>query len=137
MDYKKFNLKIAPLPSAEYVYDNAMFVNAKDYEIMKNKVGSKNLFYAKVRNFVFLIKPNERVELGCIAIGKIFRGMIALSGTGTVDVDCNYYIFFIYFTLYLYFLFFIFYLNDSYHKYKLNFFNKIKKLFQNNYLLKR
>lgn len=93
MDCKKFNLKIAPLPSAEYVYDNAMFVNAKDYEIMKYKVGSKNLFYAKVRNFVFLIKPNDKVELGCIAIGKIFRGMIALSGTGTVDVDCKYNVF--------------------------------------------
>jgi hypothetical protein len=88
MDNKKFNLKIAPLPSVDYVYENALFVNAEDYKEMKRRVNSGNLFYAKIRNFTFLIKPNEKVEKGCIAIGKVFRGMIALSGTGNVDIDC-------------------------------------------------
>jgi len=91
MDNKyKFNFKIAPLPSADYVYDNALFTNAEEHQMMKKKVNSGNLFYAKIRNFIFLIKPNEKVEKGCIAIGKVFRGMIALSGTGNVDIDCKF-----------------------------------------------
>lgn len=90
MDNKyKFNLKIAPLPSVDYVYENALFVNSDDHQLMKIKVNSGNLFYAKIRNFIFLIKPNEKVEKGSIAIGKVFRGMIALSGTGSVDIDCK------------------------------------------------
>jgi hypothetical protein len=90
MDNKyKFNLKIASLPSVDYVYENALFVNSEDYQLMKKKVNSENLFFAKIRNFIFLIKPNEKVEKGSIAIGKVFRGMIALSGTGNVDIDCN------------------------------------------------
>lgn len=91
MDNKyKFNFKIAPLPSVDYVYENALFVNAEEYQLMKKKVNSGNLFYAKIRNFIFSIKPNEKVEKGSIAIGKVFRGMIALSGTGNVDIDCNF-----------------------------------------------
>lgn len=85
----KFNFKIASLPSAEYVYENALFVNSQEYETMKIRVRSGNQLYAKIRNFIFLIKPNDKVERGSIAIGKIFRGMIALSGTGNVDVDCK------------------------------------------------
>ena len=50
-------------------------------------LNSKNLFYAKVKNYIFLIKPNEKIAQGSIAIGKVFRGMIALSGTGNVEIE--------------------------------------------------
>ena len=85
----KFIFKIASLPSAEFVYENALFVNSNEYNQLKSQVNSKNLFYAKVKNYIFLIKPNEKIAQGSIAIGKVFRGMIALSGTGNVEIECK------------------------------------------------
>jgi hypothetical protein len=89
MDNKnmRFTFKVATLPSQEYVFFNCLYINPKDYTMMKEKTGSKGNIYVTVRNNIMQIKENENVASGNLAIGRIYREMCGIGATGNVEVE--------------------------------------------------
>jgi hypothetical protein len=89
-----FNLKICSLPSNELVYENALFLNPKDYETIKKQAKSKNCVHLMIKNHIMHVKSNDNVPQGSLAIGKLFRESMSISESlGTIETKCIYSLF--------------------------------------------
>jgi hypothetical protein len=86
----KFSFKVCSLPSNELIFENALFVNDKDYETIKKQTNSKALVYGYVKGSLMQIKSHSGVQQGHIAIAKLFREALGVSEQiGQVDFECK------------------------------------------------
>jgi vesicle-fusing ATPase len=86
----RFTFKVASLPSNDYIFMNAVFVNNKDFEQLKEKTGAKAGFFAMIKQYVMQIKDSDKVAPGTLAIGRIYRELIGIGSTGNVDIEYLY-----------------------------------------------
>jgi hypothetical protein len=85
----QFTFKICSLPATDLVFENALFVNEKDFETMKKSTNSKHLLYCHVKNSIMHVKGRPDVQQGHLAMGKLYRESIGVSETiGQLDIQC-------------------------------------------------
>jgi hypothetical protein len=86
----KYTFKVCSLPSNELIFDNALFVNVKDFELIKNQTHAKALIYCYVKGSLMHIKSHSGVQQGHIAIAKLFREALGVSEQiGQVEIECK------------------------------------------------
>lgn len=86
----KYSFKICSLPKNELVFENALFINPKDYDTMKSASNAKTCIHVSIKNSIMHLKAHENVPLGSMAIGKLFRECMSISETlGAIDVSCK------------------------------------------------
>jgi vesicle-fusing ATPase len=87
----RFSFKVASLPSNDYVLMNALIINSKDFQTIKEKTGAKLLIFVKVKNaYIMQLKESQQVASGSLAIGRIYREMMGIGATGNVEVEYVY-----------------------------------------------
>ena len=87
---KNFSFHGSKIPSDELTQRNAIFTNFKDLSMIKEKSGSKNKVYVKVKGKILEIQGADGIQDGCIAMGLLFRKMLQVGSTIADEVNFEY-----------------------------------------------
>jgi len=81
---KNFTFQSCKVPSDELATKNALFVNFKDLSMIKDKTGSQNKVYVKIKGKIMEVMGADGINEGCIAMGLLLRKMFQV-GTAISD----------------------------------------------------
>jgi len=87
---KNFTFHSSKIPSDELTTRNALFTNFKDLSMIKEKTGSKNKVYVKVKGKILEVQGANDIQDGCIAMGLLFRKMLGVGSTISDEVNFEY-----------------------------------------------
>ena len=87
---KNFTFHSSKIPSDELTTRNALFCNFKDLSMIKEKTGSKNKLYVKVKGKILEIQGADGINDNCIAMGLLFRKMLGVGSTISDEVNFEY-----------------------------------------------
>ena len=87
---KNFTFHSSKIPSDELTTRNALFTNFKDLSMIKEKTGSKDKLYVKVKGKILEIQGANDIQDGCIAMGLLFRKMLGVGSTISDEVNFEY-----------------------------------------------
>jgi len=87
---KNFTFHGSKIPSDNLTQKNAVFVNFKDLSMLKQKTGSKDKLYVKIKGKIFEIQGADGIQDGCIAMGLLFRKMLQVGSTIADEVNFEY-----------------------------------------------
>ena len=87
---KNFTFQGSKIPSDELTQRNAIFTNFKDLSMIKEKSGSKNKVYVKVKGKILEIQGADGIQDNCIAMGLLFRKMLQVGSTIADEVNFEY-----------------------------------------------
>ena len=87
---KNFTFHGSKIPSDELTQRNAVFTNFKDLSKIKEKAGSKNKVYVKIKGKILEIQGADGIQDGCIAMGLLFRKMLQVGSTIADEVNFEY-----------------------------------------------
>ena len=87
---KNFTFHSSKIPSDELTTRNALFTNFKDLTMIKEKTGSKNKLYVKVKGKILELQGADGINDNCIAMGLLFRKMLGVGSTISDEVNFEY-----------------------------------------------
>ena len=87
---KNFTFHGSKIPSDELTQKNALFTNFKDLSMIKEKSGSKNKVYVKIKGKILEIQGADGIQDGCVAMGLLFRKMLQVGSTIADEVNFEY-----------------------------------------------
>ena len=87
---KNFTFHSSKIPSDELTTRNALFTNFKDLSMIKDKTGSQNKVYVKIKGKIMEIQGADGIQDGCIAMGLLFRKMFQVGSTIADTVNFEY-----------------------------------------------
>ena len=87
---KNFTFHGSKIPSDDLIQTNSLFVNFKDLTMLKQKSGSKNKLYVKIKGKIMEIQGAEGIQDGCVAMGLLFRKMLQVGSTIADEVNFEY-----------------------------------------------
>ena len=87
---KNFTFHSSKIPSDELTTRNALFTNFKDLSMIKEKTGSQNKVYVKIKGKIMEIQGADGIQDGCIAMGLLFRKMFQVGSTIADTVNFEY-----------------------------------------------
>ena len=87
---KNFTFHSSKVPSDELTTRNALFTNFKDLSMIKDKTGSQNKVYVKIKGKIMEIQGADGIQDGCIAMGLLFRKMFQVGSTIADTVNFEY-----------------------------------------------
>ena len=87
---KKFTFHGCKIPSDELTCKNAIFTNFKDFSMLKQKTGSNNKLYIKIKGKIFELQGAEGISDGCLAMGLLFRKMLGVGSIISDEVNFEY-----------------------------------------------
>ena len=87
---KNFTFHSSKIPSDELTCKNAIFTNFKDFAMLKQKTGSNNKLYIKIKGKIFELLGAEGISDGCVAMGLLFRKMLGVGSSISDEVNFEY-----------------------------------------------
>ena len=87
---KNFTFHSSKIPSDELTCKNAIFTNFKDFSMLKQKTGSNNKLYIKIKGKIFELQGAEGITDGCVAMGLLFRKMLGVGSSISDEVNFEY-----------------------------------------------
>jgi vesicle-fusing ATPase len=87
---KNLTFHSSKIPSDELTTRNALFTNFKDLTMIKEKTGSKNKLYVKVKGKILELQGADGINDNCIAMGLLFRKMLGVGSTISDEVNFEY-----------------------------------------------
>ena len=87
---KNFTFHSSKIPSDELTCKNAIFTNFKDFSMLKQKTGSNNKLYIKIKGKFFELQGAEGITDGCVAMGLLFRKMLGVGSSISDEVNFEY-----------------------------------------------
>ena len=87
---KNFTFHSSKIPSDELTCKNAIFTNFKDFSMLKQKTGSNNKLYIKIKGKIFELQGAEGIADGCVAMGLLFRKMLGVGSSISDEVNFEY-----------------------------------------------
>ena len=87
---KNFTFHSSKIPSDELTSKNSLFTTFKDLSMIKEKTGSKNKVYVKVKGKILEVQGANDIQDGCIAMGLLFRKMLGVGSTISDEVNFEY-----------------------------------------------
>ena len=87
---KNFTFHSSKIPSDELTTRNALFVNFKELALLKEKTGSKNKLYVKIKGKIFEIQGADEINDNSVAMGLLFRKMLGVGSAISDEVNFEY-----------------------------------------------
>ena len=84
---KNFTFHSSKIPSDELTTRNALFVNFKELALLKEKTGSKNKLYVKIKGKIFEIQGADEINDNSVAMGLLFRKMLGVGSAISDEVN--------------------------------------------------